>query len=349
MGKIDFTKMTVAELKTLAKKKKVSLLAGATKAEIIKILSSASPAKKATAKKVSAKKAAPAKKTALKKVAPKKVATKKAASSKKPSTKKITISAKKVASAGTKAAQKTSSSEKRSPVKAVSSRRTLLKKSQKKVSPVREWKRLPKTDEPFMTQEMVSDSKYYTGPGQQPLVASSGDLPQGYGEEKITLLSRDPHVAYAYWETTPERIEREKAWFGMESKLCVRIYDITGVQFDGRNAIGYYDQEIFDRVGSWYLDLGRPNHAFCADLGLLSAEGRFLTFVRSSYITMPRDNVSDVIDEEWMLLDEEFMKLYGIPSGLSSPQIQEMVEQRRKLEITSPGTFSRPRTKRKLG
>lgn len=322
----DLTTKTVAELKTLAKKKNVSLPAGAKKADIIKALSPGAQTKKPAAKKVATKKAAPAKKTAA---------------AKKPVAKKTAVAKKPVAAKAAKIKKGVAAKKQATPS------RVAAEKLPKKVSPVREWKRLPKSEEPFMTQELVAESKYYTGPAKQPLVASYGDLPHAYGEEKIALLSRDPHVAYAYWETTPERIEREKAWFGMESKLCVRIYDITGVQFDGRNAIGYYDQEIFDRVGSWYFDLGRPSHAFCADLGLLSSQGRFLTLARSSYITMPRDSVSDVIDEEWMLLDEEFMKIYGIPSGLSSPQIQEMVKQRRKLEITSPGTFSRPRTKRK--
>ncbi len=202
-----------------------------------------------------------------------------------------------------------------------------------------------------MAQERVSESKYYTGPALQPVDASYGELPQGYGEDKITIMTRDPFVAYAYWETTSERLEREKAWFGWDSKLCVRIYDITGVQFDGTNAIGYYDQEVFERIGSWYFDFGRPTHSFCADLGLLSPGGRFLTLARSNYVTMPRDGVSDVIDEEWMLVDEEFWKLYGYPEGfrrgVSSPEMQEMVRRRRILEMSSPGLFSRERAKRK--
>ena len=164
-------------------------------------------------------------------------------------------------------------------------------------------------------------------------------------------MMRDPFVAYAYWDSSPARIERERAWFGWNSKLCLRIYDVTGVQFDGRNAIGYFDQEISDRTGNWYFDLGRPSHSFCADLGLLAPEGRFLTLARSNYITMPLDTASDTIDEEWMLVDEEFWKLYGYPEGmrggLSSPQMQEMVRRRRLLEISSPGLFSRERQKRK--
>ena len=173
------------------------------------------------------------------------------------------------------------------------------------------------------------------------------ELPLGYGEEKIALMVRDPYLAYVYWEVTPSRIEREKAWFGWNSKLTVRIYDVTGVQFDGRNAVGYYDQEVTELIGSWYFDLGRPTHSFIADIGLLSPEGRYLTLARSNYVMMPRDGVSDVVDEEWMLVDEEFWKLYGFPGGPSSPQLQEMMRIRRMQQITSPGTFSRERSKRK--
>ncbi len=202
-----------------------------------------------------------------------------------------------------------------------------------------------------MAQERVEESKYYTGPLTQLPAVASGELPQGYNEERIAILSRDPFVAYAYWEATPARIEREKAWFGWDSKLCLRIYDITGVQFDGRNAIGYFDQELVDRVGNWYFDFGRPAHSFCADIGLLSSRGQFLTIARSNYITMPRDGVSDVIDEEWILVDEEFWKLYGYPEGLrqgvSSPEMQEMLRRRREMEISSAGLFSRDRAKRK--
>ncbi len=212
----------------------------------------------------------------------------------------------------------------------------------------REWKMPPGAEEPLMAQERVSDAKYYTGPA--PEQRSGGpyeELPYGYGEEKIALMVRDPYLVHAYWEVTPARLEREKAWFGWNSKLAVRIYDVTGVQFDGRNALGYFDQEIYERIGSWYFDLGRPTHSFLADVGLLSPDGRFLTLARSNYILMPRDGVSDVVDEEWMLVDEAFWKLYGFPGGPSSPQLQEMMKQRRMQQITSPGTFARQRAKRK--
>lgn len=217
------------------------------------------------------------------------------------------------------------------------------------VTPAHEWKLPPGVEEPLMAQERVAESKYYTGPALQALTATGGELPHDYGEEKITLMTRDPYVAYAYWETTPARLEREKAWFGWDAKLCVRIYDITGVQFDGKNAVGYYDQEVFEQVGNWYFDFGRPNHSFCADLGLLAPSGKFLTLARSNFVTMPRDGASDVIDEEWMLVDEEFWQLYGYAEGFrggSSLGMREKEIRRRRIQqqrmqaITSPGLFS---------
>jgi len=301
----DLTAMTVAELKALAKEKKLSIPTGAKKVDIVAALTAAPNSKKPILKRLG---------TALQSVA------------------------------------KKSEKRRETPLKkpAVISTKVSTDKQTKRVSPVRDWKVPPKQEEPMMVQERVSESKYYTGPAQSFTGTAYGDLPQGYGVEQITLMTRDPFIAYAYWEASSARIERERTWFGWDAKLCIRIYDITGVPFDGRNAIGYYDQEITDQIGGWYFDLGRPSHSFCADLGLITPEGRFLTLARSNYITMPRDGVSDRTDDEWMLLDEEYMKLYGIPSGLSSPQIQEMMKRKRMQEITSPGTFARSaRTKRK--
>ncbi len=298
MKKSELLAMVVNDLKTLAKKMKVSLPSGAKKSEIVTALASAFTKQN------------------------KKTATGKGASTKKPAARKRTPAKK--------------------PVEAPPA-----------AAPVHEWKLPPGVEEPLMAQERVSDAKYYTGPAPEPKASQPyEDLPAGYGEEKIAIMVRDPYLLHAYWEVTPSRINREKAWLGLDSKLAVRIYDVTGVQFDGRNANGLFDQVVSERIGSWYFDIGRPLHSFIADIGLLSAQGRFLTLARSNYLTTPRDGVSDVIDEEWMLVDEEFWKLYGFPGGPSSPNIQEMIKKRRRVglqqeQITSPGTFGRTWAKRK--
>ena len=219
----------------------------------------------------------------------------------------------------------------------------------KPAAPAGEWKFPPTIEEPLLAQERVADAKYYTGPAQDDRAKKQyEDLPSGYGEDKITLMIKDPHLVYTYWELSSERIQREKTWFGWDSKLTVRIYDVTGVQFDGRNAVGYFDQEVMERIGSWYFDVGRPSHSFVSDIGLLSPEGKYLTLSRSNYIITPREGVSHELDDEWMLGDEEFWKMYGFPGGVSSAQIQEMIRLRRmQQQITSPGVSVRERAKRK--
>jgi len=373
MKRTELTAKTVVELKALARKKNVSLSANYKKADIIEALLSAVTVAKPAVKRAVASGRSAAKKTvvsaksaAKKTTAPLKA--KKAAVSAKSAAKKAAapLKAKKAAVLAGSAAKKTAAPV---PSKTTAARKSVkpIQSSSKKNSaatkrapvgkrpgaatPVREWKLPPGVEEPLMAQDRIAESKYYTGPAQQASGASYGELPHYYGEEKIVLLTRDPFVAYAYWEVNPARIEHEKAWFGWDSKLVVRIYDITGIQFDGRNAVGFFDQDISEQTGSWYFDVGRPSHSFCADVGLLSSSGSFLTITRSNYVTMPRDGVSDVIDEEWMLVDEEFWKLYGYPEGfkrgISSPEMEEMLKRRREMEITSPGTFSRERPKRK--
>lgn len=320
MKKNDLTSKTVVELKALAKKNKISLPAGSKKADIIKALAGGVTASskskgKAVVKAVSRAKAS---KTAARKSTAGKRAgtTKKAAAKKKPAAKK----------AGPRAAPAV------------------------KVPARRPWKMPPGTEEPLLAQERVADAKYYTGTAEQRPAVPFGALAHEYGSERIALMARDPYMAFSYWELPQARLEKEKAWFGWDSKLCVRVYDVTGVLFDGTNATAYFDQEVYDRVGSWYFDFGRPLHSFCADLGLLAPNGRFLTMVRSNSVTMPRDGVSDIVDEEWMMMDEEFMKLYGMSGstsgGFSSQQVQELMSQRRMLKISSPGLFSKPKAKK---
>jgi hypothetical protein len=323
MKKEELASKTIAQLKALAKKSKIALPAGAKKADIVKALSKSGPA--------------PSGKAAAAKIAKKKAVT---TAARKTAARKTT----KTAGEKTKAAVTKKAAVKEGAAK----KRAVGPQPVVQVIEPREWQMPASMEGPLEAQERVSDAKFFTGAPEHKPPMPYDSLPHEYGSERMALLARDPHMAFSYWEVPQDRLEKEKAWFGRDSKLCVRIYDVTGVQFNGANATAYFDQEVYERVGSWYFDFGRPTHSFCADLGLLATNGRFLTLVRSNIITMPREGVSDVLDEEWMLVDEEFMKLYGIPGtsrgilgGLSSPEAQELLRQRRMLEITSPGTFPR--------
>ena len=342
MTKSELELLTIAELRGLAKKKKVSLPAGGRKADIVSALAAAGKAGKTGAKsKVGAKKSASKKnataKKARKKTA-KKVAKKETSLRSKtgsPKQKKVAPAAgKKRISPSVPGAVRDSSSAGQTGV--VGTRRV----------GTQEWK-TPTGREKFIpAQERVADAKYYTGP-EALRRSAAGGLSHDYGRDRFVLMPRDPRTVFAYWEVMQQRIDRERSRLGPDSRLCIRIFDVTGVDFDGNNAIAYFDQEIFDRSGSWYFELSRPGHVFCADIGLRVAGGNFLSLVRSNRVSLAREGISGLFEDEGVESNEEIFRLFGFPqleagaTGRSSAEVQETLRARRLLEISSPGRFRR--------
>jgi len=178
------------------------------------------------------------------------------------------------------------------------------------------------------------------------------EIPQRYEEERVALLVRDPNWAYAYWEVTQGRIAHGRSQLGdsgEDAGLALRLYDITGVEFDGANAHCVHDMCVYERMGDWYLDRVAPGRSFVIDIGLKAKDGRFVTLARSNVASTPRDRVSEVLDEEWVLADSEFRKIYALSGAyggdrstmsLSSADIMRTAGGRVAFGVASPGMSS---------
>lgn len=216
----------------------------------------------------------------------------------------------------------------------------LLKKGQKiKPSPDKQKKEIPGTAE-----AVVEQAKFYTpapeGQARSAASCAAGDLPCGYGRDKIVLQVRDPWWVYAYWEVQSQTFEGLKARLGDEfyqSRRNLRVYDVSQIIFNGNNAHRFFDIHINECANSWYIDTGSPGRSWCVDLGLLLGDGRFITIVRSNTVSTPLAGPSCVTDEEWMIPDDMFNRLYGLGFGFgSSPvKVKGLWEERLKREITS--------------
>ncbi len=68
---------------------------------------------------------------------------------------------------------------------------------------------------------------------------------------------------------------------GYDSKLTLRVYDVTNVDFNGHNAHEWWDVEIYTRVGTWYLKHYRGDRSLAVDIGLVSSDGVFHAISRS--------------------------------------------------------------------
>ncbi len=184
----------------------------------------------------------------------------------------------------------------------------------------------------------------HVAPAVGPL-PSPPDLPALYGVDRLVLLVRDPYWTYAWWELTDGNLADGRRAMGGDAALVLRVYDISAILWDGTNHHSHFDIAVEDLAGSWYLELAKPGASFLAELGLRAPDGRFLALVRSNVVTLPRDTVSDVVDEEWMVVGEEQRVLFELAGGgslgLGSGDIPRLLEQRLRSEMASGLSSSR--------
>ncbi|OHD14574.1 MAG: hypothetical protein A2086_08015 [Spirochaetes bacterium GWD1_27_9] len=130
------------------------------------------------------------------------------------------------------------------------------------------------------------------------------NLPQVYGKNKIVFMVRDPYWGFVYWELTKDLINQHNL-SGIDRFL--RIYDITN-SGSPESESGFFDIKINDVADNWYIKFPYPNKTYQIDLGYFK-DGKFITLVRSNVATTPRDDLSDQIDVEWMMSEDQFKKI----------------------------------------
>ena len=173
----------------------------------------------------------------------------------------------------------------------------------------------------------VKEAKFYTGTETKSKRAYEmpKDLPGGYGDCKIVLQVRDPWWVHTYWEINEHTIQKLKRELGdgvvHSAKRVLRVYDVSHVIFNGSNAHRFWDIEVSEHATNWYIDTAGPGRSWCVDLGLRLSDGRFVTITRSNTVYSPLEGPSWITDEEWMVPEEIFARLYGMGFGLgkSSP------------------------------
>lgn len=197
----------------------------------------------------------------------------------------------------------------------------------------------------FGGQEMsVQQTKFYTGQDYAAQRHLPAELPDQYGSDRIVLQVRDPWWLHTYWEVGGNTWERVKSELGegfARAKRLLRVYDVSQIIFNGSNAHRFFDIQVNDYSNNWYIDTAGPGRSWCVDLGLLLPDGRFITIVRSNTVSTPLDGPSWVTDEEWMIPDDMFARLYGMGFGLgrSSP-VGKAWQERVKGVLSSPGIAS---------
>lgn len=201
-------------------------------------------------------------------------------------------------------------------------------------------------DIPSFYETAIVNTKF--SHAQNTPIATNGpqELPAFYNQDKIVLQARDPRWLHTYWEIKEQTLVGLKNKLGDDfyrAKRVLRVYDVTNIIFNGFNAHKFFDVCVNDFATSWYLDTSGSGCSWCVDLGLMLPDGRFITILRSNIVQTPLDGPSWVTDEEWMIPEEMFARLYGMGFGLgkSSP-VGGAWQERVKQGLFSSGLSSSP-------
>jgi hypothetical protein len=135
-------------------------------------------------------------------------------------------------------------------------------------------------------------------PGEPPVL---GDIPWGYGRDRVTAMPVDPVWLFVYWELTNEAIEMARRALGSPRAPCtLRLYDTTYRLFDGLNANWHVDVGIHRSANNHYVRVDRPGSTLHVDIGVAPGDGRFHPIVRSAPIEMSTSSVVGHSSPEWM-------------------------------------------------
>lgn len=170
-----------------------------------------------------------------------------------------------------------------------------------------------------------ADERYADGPQPENHVDSIAALPNGYGDNRIVILPRDPHWFFSYWEYTAEAIEAARnavgeTWWD-SGTWVLRVYDVTDGSPDDLTHASFFDVAVSAEARQWYVRLDKSGRAVIVELGRRLTDGRFIALFRSNLIRLPVGRVSDKIDTQWMAMgagSEERMQLDSFVEKLAS-------------------------------
>ena len=190
-------------------------------------------------------------------------------------------------------------------------------------------------------RQQAEEGKYYLGAEQRVMPPVEAiEIPAGYNVDRIVALVRDPYWIFAYWEVTGHKFHELERHFGADWPQCktiLRVYDRT------ESSTAHFDIELAPGARNWYINVGAERRYQVA-IGALSPDGRFEQIAISNLVETPSGRVSDRIDEEWMIPDDVFMKIFAASGGhdmhAASAELKELLARRLEEEISSGAVSS---------
>src|SRR5206468_2888328 len=137
-------------------------------------------------------------------------------------------------------------------------------------------------------------------------------------KDQIVTVARDPYWLHTYWELSRSTLARAQAALGQDwhtARPILRVLDVTSEDTTSASERHVRDIEVHGGVNNWYIDVASPPRSFRVDIGYLARRGKFFVLARSNVVSTPKAGVSDVLDENWASVQEQFQKIYSQSGG----------------------------------
>jgi len=148
----------------------------------------------------------------------------------------------------------------------------------------------------------VAAAKLALGPAA-PAEPRPENIPWSYDQNRVTAMAVDPETLYVYWEVTDPAMAQARSQLGAGGEaawLDLRVYDTSGLIFDGTNAHSFFDHGVGRSDRQWFFTIGKPSSSAVVEVGMRSPEGAFARVARSSRVDFPRIQPVPWSDPEWM-------------------------------------------------
>lgn len=165
-------------------------------------------------------------------------------------------------------------------------------------------------------------------------------------KDRLVLMVRDPYWLQACWSVTRLTVKRAEAalaehWHTAHPVL--RLLEVDGGHTTSTSERVVREIDVHGGVTNWYIEVSNPPQGFRVELGYKSASGKFFSICRSNTVHTPTPDSSDVIDENWTEVAENYERVFAMSGGYTednnSGELQELFEERLRRPMT-PTTSS---------
>ncbi|MEJ5229811.1 MAG: DUF4912 domain-containing protein [Pseudothermotoga sp.] len=156
----------------------------------------------------------------------------------------------------------------------------------------------------------------------QPVFEKTEELPASYGTNRLVLLAVNPHLVHLSWDLSNET--REK--LSKTGNVVVRLYDVTYIIFDGKNAHRIFEAGVdLGSCRNYYFHVPCANADYIAEIGYKTYE-TFVPVLRSNVCRTPSDSPATTSRQRWIVKGKKQVVTLG----------ETLIQQIERINVFSP-------------